>query len=949
MKQCMGCMEIYQDNTNVCPYCGYVEGTQPENTLHIEPGSILNNRYIIGKVLGYGGFGVTYIAWDSLLEQKVAIKEFLPSEFATRMLGRMEITIFSGDKEKQFMEGLVKFVEEAKKLAKFNNVPGIIKIFDCIEENNTAYIIMELLEGETLAEKLEKEKKMSADKAISMLLPVMESLRIVNNAGIIHRDIAPDNIFITKQNDIKLIDFGAARYATTSLSRSLTIIIKPGYSPEEQYRSMGDQGSWTDVYSIGATLYRMITGETPCDSMERRAYLEQNGTDLLKPISKFSNRISKSQENAILNAMNVKIEERTHDMSKLIEELTAVTDIQRIESKDTKISIMNLPIWVKITSLVAVLAVVIVALVMSRGKNTIYEENGMTRVPNLLNLSIDEAVNELKDNNLTYKIIGYTYSATMPNNSVIFQSKEVGTKVSNNSQIDIKVSKIKDTYEVSNVIAMDEKLAYELLETDGYSIKLADAQYSDIIAEGCVIKQETDETSGNKMVTVTLSKGPSTEFKYESVDTPNFVGQDFHEVLKQAKTLGVLIEVVERKAGDAKEGEILEQSIKGFNSQPKRIRKGRIVQLVVSSGTNEIKIGDYVNMNIDDVRNILIPRGIEVIEECEVNEGYEHGIIFEQNPASGTVLQTGGTVTFKVSIGSERFKMIDVSGNQEEDAIRLLKRYGLDVQIEKEYKKDVKEGCVIRQSILPGSDAKVGDKIIIYICDKESSVVLPEMVGKDSYDVIKELKQLGLEYEIESVFDENVQKGTIISADPDKDNSLTVGSKVKLTVSAGPGDIAQVFGVIGKTLEEAKSILEGDQGLVVKEKYEFTDDEDEIGIVMAQDISGVRASSGDEIELTVSKGPKGTIELAPTEHTLSVGQESVVVASCTPYGARVEWEIEDEEIVRIKPAARSATSDGKATWNTNVIGLKKGTTVLTASIVYIDGTKLTKKCRITIN
>ena len=175
MKQCMGCMEIYQDNTNVCPYCGYVEGTQPENTLHIEPGSILNNRYIIGKVLGYGGFGVTYIAWDSLLEQKVAIKEFLPSEFATRMLGRMEITIFSGDKEKQFMEGLVKFVEEAKKLAKFNNVPGIIKIFDCIEENNTAYIIMELLEGETLAEKLEKEEKMCADKAISMLLPVMES------------------------------------------------------------------------------------------------------------------------------------------------------------------------------------------------------------------------------------------------------------------------------------------------------------------------------------------------------------------------------------------------------------------------------------------------------------------------------------------------------------------------------------------------------------------------------------------------------------------------------------------------------------------------------------------------------------------------------------------------------------------------------------------------------
>ena len=176
MKQCMGCMEIYQDNLTKCPVCGYEEGTMPENTLHMEPGSILNNRYVIGKVLGYGGFGVTYIAWDTLLEQKVAIKEFLPSEYATRMLGRMEVTIFSGDKRKQFMEGLVKFIAEAKKIAKFNNVPGIVKIFDCIEENNTAYIIMEYLEGETLAAKLEKEKKMKPDVAINLLLPVMEAL-----------------------------------------------------------------------------------------------------------------------------------------------------------------------------------------------------------------------------------------------------------------------------------------------------------------------------------------------------------------------------------------------------------------------------------------------------------------------------------------------------------------------------------------------------------------------------------------------------------------------------------------------------------------------------------------------------------------------------------------------------------------------------------------------------
>lgn len=947
MKQCMGCMEIYQDNTNVCPYCGYVEGTQPENTLHIEPGSILNNRYVIGKVLGYGGFGVTYIAWDSLLEQKVAIKEFLPSEFATRMLGRMEITIFSGDKEKQFMEGLVKFVEEAKKLAKFNNVPGIIKIFDCIEENNTAYIIMELLEGETLAERLEHEKKMSADKAISMLLPVMESLRIVNAAGIIHRDIAPDNIFITKQNDIKLIDFGAARYATTSLSRSLTIIIKPGYSPEEQYRSLGDQGSWTDVYSIGATLYRMITGETPCDSMERRAYLEQNGTDLLKPISKFSNRISKNQEIAILNAMNVKVEERTRDMTQLMDELTSVTDIQRIESKDSKISLFDLPLWVKISGLVAALAVVIVAIVVGRGSSSAFEEKGMTRVPNLLNLSIDEAIEELKESNLSYKIVGYTYSATLPANSVIYQSRDVGTKVSNNSQIDIKVSKIRDTFEVSNVIAMDKDKAIELLSSDGYEVKIGESVNNEVIAENCVITQETDETN-NKTVTLTISKGASETFPYETIDTPEFVGKNLMDVLSEARQLGVMIEVIDRKACENAEGEILEQSVKGYNSSPSRVRKGRIVQLVVSSGTNQVKVGDYSSMRIDDVRNLLIPRGINIVEECELKEGYEQEIIFKQDPASGTVLETGQTITLYVSIGSESNKMITVEGNQLEDAERLLKRLGLKVIVEKGYKKGVKEGTVFAQSIAAGKMVKIGDSVTIKVCDPTGDISLPTMVGKDIEDIQKELESMGLKVESNKVFDESIPKGTIITANPDAGDSLKVGGTVKIEYSGGPGDIDQVFSVEGKTEQEAKEILEGEQNLKVEVVYEFSDSVEDIGIVKKQDIYGERASTGDTITLTVSKGPKATIELSPTEHKLKVNEENVIVAKCTPTIVKIEWKTADEEIVSIEPATAGYESEGKICWNVNIEGEKEGSTTVTAIYTYIDGTTISKKCYVKV-
>lgn len=271
MKKCYGCMEEYEEELTKCPHCGYQEGEKPENALHISPGTVLQERYLVGKVIGYGGFGVTYVGWDSVLDTKIAIKEYLPSEFATRGVGQTMVTVFSGDKQEQFKDGMVKFIEEAQKLAQFSSEPGIVKIFDSFECNNTAYIIMEYLEGETVAEYLKQQSVLSEEETIEMMKPLIKSLEQIHKAGIIHRDIAPDNIFMTKDHKIKLIDFGAARYATTFHSRSLTVITKPGYSPEEQYRSRGDQGAHTDVYSLAVTMYRMLTGETPPDALERRA------------------------------------------------------------------------------------------------------------------------------------------------------------------------------------------------------------------------------------------------------------------------------------------------------------------------------------------------------------------------------------------------------------------------------------------------------------------------------------------------------------------------------------------------------------------------------------------------------------------------------------------------------------------------------------------------------
>ena len=321
LQRCYGCMNEMEAGQSFCPLCGFQAGTPAEEAVHMQPGSRLGKRYLIGRVLGSGGFGVTYLGWDTLLEQRVAIKEFFPGEFSTRMPGRTEVTVFEGDKEEQFQSGLFKFIEEARRLARFQSEAGIVRVFDSFEANNTAYIVTEYLEGETLAAYLEREGVIPEDQAVAMLLTVMESLKAVHKEGILHRDIAPDNIFLTDKGEVKLIDFGASRYATTTHSRSLTVIIKPGYSPEEQYRSRGDQGPYTDVYALAATLYKMMTGETPPDAMERRGLFENKNKDILKQPHKLNRKISRSREVAILNGLNVRIEDRTPDMETLIKEL----------------------------------------------------------------------------------------------------------------------------------------------------------------------------------------------------------------------------------------------------------------------------------------------------------------------------------------------------------------------------------------------------------------------------------------------------------------------------------------------------------------------------------------------------------------------------------------------------------------------------------------------------
>ncbi len=314
---CPGCMAVLDEPDLPCPLCGFDKSTYSPSPRSLRPFTKLNGKYMVGKVIGEGGFGITYIGFNLDTDLPVAIKEYFPAELATRdTLQGNTINIFSGEAKDLYREGLEKYLREARNLTMFSDLTGIVTVKDFFYENDTAYIIMEYINGITLKQHLTKVGgKMKQNEVIKMMKPVLESMNQIHEVGIIHRDISPDNIMITRNNQIKLTDFGAARVFDTEDNKSITVVLKRGYAPEEQYRAKGNQGPWTDVYALCATMYKMITGITPQEALERM--IEDN----VEPLSKFDSSIWPETEYAIMKGLALRAQDRFQTVNELIDAL----------------------------------------------------------------------------------------------------------------------------------------------------------------------------------------------------------------------------------------------------------------------------------------------------------------------------------------------------------------------------------------------------------------------------------------------------------------------------------------------------------------------------------------------------------------------------------------------------------------------------------------------------
>ena len=333
-RRCLGCMEL--TDQPVCPRCGW--SAQRNNEFHQLPvGTVLADKYLVGRALGQGGFGITYIGWDRNLDIRVCVKEFFPMSTVNRdhsianTVNCNATVLMNG-----YASSRERFLREAKSMAKFRDVPQIVSIFDFFQANNTAYMVMQYIEGIDLAKYVHKRGgRIAMDETLRILKPIMEALSLVHEAGMIHRDIAPDNIMLHPRDGAKLLDFGAVRQLENpdtekELTRSTEAILKNGFAPMEQYQSRGSLGPWTDVYALSATIYYCVTGRIPTEALTRvmeETPLDWSGAEGITP----------EQIRVLEHGMAVRAKNRIQSVKELAEGLYAPAkpEPQTVPGKNT--------------------------------------------------------------------------------------------------------------------------------------------------------------------------------------------------------------------------------------------------------------------------------------------------------------------------------------------------------------------------------------------------------------------------------------------------------------------------------------------------------------------------------------------------------------------------------------------------------------------------------------
>jgi len=484
--RCMGCMKEHDDSRGICPYCGYINGTAVSEPYFLLPGTIVDSRFIIGKVLGNGSSTITYIGYDNQNNRKVVIREYMPVQYANRMVGTTDVVPYDGERGDRYEKGLRRFIEEFEQAYELNNsLDGVADIYECFIENNTAYIIMEHVDGVSLEDLVKKTGRINCNDVVQIMLPVLNSIDIIHSQGCFYYDITPDTIVMTRDRKVKLIGMGVKNnegYAGNNQNS-----MKKGFSAEELYRKNGSVGAWTDLYAIAATIYYAITGVIPQDSLERKE------NDRLTDPSVMGVKITKHKENALMNALNIYMEDRTKSVKIFAEALSGQRRTDRIivTKKKEDTGKWNRKTKVLVTSFVAVALVLVGLIALIFGLKEFSSKK--KEMVNITGLTETEATKELDEIGMKYYIIGRVES-DKPNGVILYQEFQPGSKIAADETIvNVKISSGKTQKGIMpSLKGLTQEEALKTLEemSEGYNISYKfEEKETDKVKEGLVTKQ----------------------------------------------------------------------------------------------------------------------------------------------------------------------------------------------------------------------------------------------------------------------------------------------------------------------------------------------------------------------------------------------------------------------------------------------------------------------------
>lgn len=609
--RCENCMQPIPSGQYPCPHCGYRIDPQAQNEKYLAPGTKLG-QYELGRVLGAGGFGITYIGWDERLQRKVAIKEYFPSNLSTRIPGHTEISVFSGEKEQIFQHGLERFLEEARLLMRFSGQSGIVSIYDVVEANGTAYIVMEYLEGITLRQQISKFGVMDEEHLLKTIMPVMLTLKFLHQDGYVHRDIAPDNLMCLPDGSIKLLDFGAARYFVMEASQTLSVIVKQGFTPIEQYQTHGEQGPWTDVYALGATMYYALTGKVPTESLERLH------NDIIKSPMQLGAKVSAQADRAIMSALNVQPGDRPQDLDRLIaallgqEETTVVHKRRRLP--------LAAILGIAATALIAVGCVIGIAL---RDKTPPPIIDGVP-VPNIIGQHVEEASATLENQQLSLLITGGRFydealvdAGFVEVGQIMTQDPQSGVSVDADSIVGAEVSKGKKQAYTPDITDMLVENAVQEIENAGFdtnTLKI-EMQERDDLMPGTVISQQTQpeqNTDYDAVQKLVVSAAPSQGSGFSNTESNafavgNYEGEAFdtlRDTLLEHHIFLVKSALVYSETAPA--GTVISQ----YPEPDTKLYPGEAVYVVVSRGVERTRVPDVQLLPLDEAKKELIRHGL---------------------------------------------------------------------------------------------------------------------------------------------------------------------------------------------------------------------------------------------------------------------------------------------------------------------------------------------------